>query len=101
MKLVARLIVSLCLLVPLQPQAAEPLRIVTLTDFKPYVWCEKGVPRGIDSEIIRTLFARIEQPVVLECLPWKRALAYIQEGQADGVFSAYKTPFAGNFCLLS
>jgi len=70
----------------------KPVRIVTLMDFKPFIWCEDNVPKGIDIQIVSELFFRVGRAYSIECLPWKRALSYLKSGEADALFSAYKTP---------
>ncbi|MCE2593695.1 transporter substrate-binding domain-containing protein [Motilimonas cestriensis] len=71
--------------------AEKPLRIVTLQDFKPFIWCKEHHAKGIDIEIVSELFRRVEYPFTIECIPWKRALIYLRRGNADALFSAYKT----------
>lgn len=68
-----------------------PIRFATLEDFKPFAWCDNGVPKGIDVEIVTLVMDRIDHPYVIECIPWKRALSSIKSGKVDALFSAYKT----------
>ncbi|WP_271270385.1 substrate-binding periplasmic protein [Aliamphritea hakodatensis] len=68
-----------------------PLRIIALTDFKPFIWCEQNQADGIDIELIAELFDRLEMTYEIECVPWKRALHYIKTGSADVLLTAYKT----------
>ncbi len=71
--------------------AKPPLKIVTLQDFKPFIWCENHLAKGIDIDIVTELFARVAHPFTIECMPWKRALTNVEIGTADALFSAYKT----------
>lgn len=68
-----------------------PLRVIALTDFKPFIWCEQDQADGIDIELIAELFDRLEIAYEIECVPWKRALHYIKTGSADVLLTAYKT----------
>ena len=79
----------------------QSIRIVTLMDFKPFIWCEQGVPKGIDIDIAKVLLHQAKQPYSLECLPWKRALNMIKNGQADMLLSAYKTEQRKSFAHFS
>lgn len=72
-------------------ESLRPVRLVTLLDFKPFVWCENGNPTGTDIDIIDELFSRAGRKVTIECLPWNRAIHYTKNGKADGLFSAYMT----------
>ncbi|MCL6421696.1 substrate-binding periplasmic protein [Aestuariirhabdus haliotis] len=69
----------------------RPVKLATLMDFKPFVWCEKGYAKGIDVDILAELFRRIDRTYDIECLPWKRAINYVRIGRLDGLFSGYKT----------
>ncbi|MDO6528155.1 transporter substrate-binding domain-containing protein [Motilimonas sp. 1_MG-2023] len=87
-------IILLSLIFPFFTVAApveKALRIVTLQDFKPFIWCDEQQVKGIDIDIITELFHRIESPFTIECMPWKRALTYLRNGTVDALFSAYKT----------
>lgn len=77
------------------------IRVVTLMDFKPFIWCENGTPLGIDVDIIKTLFAQARRPYSLECQPWKRALNLIKTGNADMLLSAYMTEERKQFAHFS
>ncbi|WP_421870195.1 substrate-binding periplasmic protein [Motiliproteus sp.] len=79
----------------------DPVRILTLQDFKPFIWCEEGTPKGIDIDIIRVLFERAQRSYTLECQPWKRALNLIKTGRADMLLSAYKTEERQQFAYFS
>ena len=95
LKLRCRFVLLLCLLLPNITHAnstKKPIKIVTLQDFKPFIWCEGQTAKGIDIEIITELFTRVDYPFNIECMPWKRALSNIEVGTADALFSAYKTP---------
>ncbi len=86
----AALILATSLLSYAEPQR-QPLHLVTLMDFKPFAWCDNNQAKGIDIEIVKRLLNNLQQPYQIECLPWRRALSYIESGKADGLFAGYKT----------
>ncbi|MBF0224241.1 MAG: transporter substrate-binding domain-containing protein [Desulfobacterales bacterium] len=69
---------------------SEPLHIVTL-QYPPYEYEENGEIKGMATELIREVFRRMNQPIKIELLPWARALTMIELGQADAIYTAYKT----------
>lgn len=69
---------------------AEPLRIVS-EPWAPYVFEENGQPRGLDYETSAIVFQRLGVDVQWSLLPWKRCLAELQSGQADGVLDIFHT----------
>ncbi|MHC6227763.1 substrate-binding periplasmic protein [Pseudomonas sp. X10] len=86
----ARLL-CLLLLVCLSPPAhSERLRIVS-DDWAPYIYQENGQPRGIDYEVTNEVFKRLGVEVEWQLLPWKRCLAMLEQGLADGVLDIFQT----------
>ncbi|GLH34832.1 transporter substrate-binding domain-containing protein [Pseudomonas sp. TWI672] len=78
------------LLACLSPMAqAERLRLVT-DDWAPYVYQHNGQPKGIDYEVTTEVFRRLGVELEWEFMPWKRCLAMIEQGQADGVMDIFK-----------
>lgn len=87
---VARLLWIL-LLACLSPLAlGERLRLVS-DDWAPYVYQQDGQPRGIDYEVTNQVFERLGVEVEWQILPWKRCLAMIEQGQADGILDIFQT----------
>ncbi|WP_137940099.1 transporter substrate-binding domain-containing protein [Chitinivorax sp. B] len=70
---------------------AQTLELVTL-QYPPYQYEENGVVKGLVVDIVNEAFRRIRQPVNITLLPWARAIKMIEDGSADGIFTAYKTP---------
>ncbi|MDE1167105.1 MAG: transporter substrate-binding domain-containing protein [Pseudomonas sp.] len=68
----------------------EKLRIVT-EPWAPYVYLENGKAKGIDYEITALVFQRLGIDVQWEFLPWKRCLAMLDKGEADGVLDIFLT----------
>ncbi len=58
-------------------------------DYYPYSFTEKGVQRGLYSELLRQLsIPGIELQLVP--IPWKRGLKYLEEGLIFGLYPPYK-----------
>ncbi|MGM3215483.1 substrate-binding periplasmic protein [Pseudomonas sp. PhalM4] len=98
MPLVARLFCTL-LLACLSPSAlGERLRLVS-DDWAPYIYQQNGQPHGIDYEVTTEVFKRLGVQVEWQFLPWKRCLAMIEQGLADGIMDIFQTearrPFPG------
>ncbi|MGV8920455.1 MAG: substrate-binding periplasmic protein [Pseudomonas sp.] len=69
----------------------EKLRIVT-EPWAPYVYLENGQPRGLDYEATAIVFQRLGIDVEWQFLPWKRCLAMLEQGQADGALDIFQNP---------
>ncbi|AMB84039.1 amino acid ABC transporter substrate-binding protein [Pseudomonas agarici] len=61
----------------------EKLRIVT-EPWAPYVYEENGRRLGLDYETTAIVLQRLGVEVEWQFLPWKRCLAMLEQGQADG-----------------
>ncbi|OLF50972.1 substrate-binding periplasmic protein [Pseudomonas chlororaphis] len=66
----------------------EKLRIVT-EPWAPYVYEEQGKARGLDYETTAIVFQRLGIEVEWQFLPWKRCLAMLEQGQADGALDIF------------
>lgn len=78
------------LLICLSPLAqAERLRLVS-DDWAPYIYWEDGQPRGIDYEVTSEVLKRLGIDVDWQLMPWKRCLAMVQQGLADGVVDIFQ-----------
>ncbi|QZC95709.1 transporter substrate-binding domain-containing protein [Pseudomonas sp. ERGC3:05] len=66
----------------------EKLRIVT-EPWAPYVYDENGSMRGLDYETTVTVFQRLGVDVEWQFLPWKRCLAMLDQGHADGALDIF------------
>lgn len=69
----------------------EELRLVTL-QYPPYEFESNKKVEGVAAEIVKEVFKRMKQDIKIELLPWSRAIKEIEEGEADGIFTLYKTP---------
>jgi polar amino acid transport system substrate-binding protein len=68
----------------------EKLRIVT-EPWAPYVYEENGQYRGLDYETTAIVFQRLGIEVDWQFLPWKRCLAMLEQGQADGALDIFQS----------
>lgn len=66
----------------------EKLRIVT-EPWAPYVYNDKGSMRGLDYEATVIVFQRLGVEVEWQFLPWKRCLAMLDQGHADGALDIF------------
>ncbi len=80
--------VSLWMLLVL-PCVAAPLQVVTLQQ-PPLEYEEDGVIKGIAVEIVKEVFARMQQPITLNLYPFARALTMLKAGEADAIFAIVK-----------
>lgn len=76
----------------------EKLRIVT-EPWAPYVYLENGRAKGIDYEVSAEVFKRLGVEVEWHFLPWKRCLAMIDQGLADGILDIFQTEERGRQLL--
>ncbi|MFR9718251.1 substrate-binding periplasmic protein [Aeromonas diversa] len=82
------------------PLQATTLRLVTL-QYPPYVYEENGQIQGAAFELVREAFHRSGYPIDVRVLPWGRALQLIESGEADGIFTLFKTPERERFADFS
>ncbi|WP_248749357.1 transporter substrate-binding domain-containing protein [Pseudomonas sp. MWU15-20650] len=66
----------------------EKLRIVT-EPWVPYVYDDNGTLRGLDYEATMAVFQRLGVEVQWQLLPWKRCLAMLDQGHADGALDIF------------
>ncbi|QVM90983.1 transporter substrate-binding domain-containing protein [Pseudomonas entomophila] len=89
----------LLLLLCLSPQAySERLRIVS-DDWAPYLYQDNAQAKGIDYEVTNEVFKRLGIEVEWEFLPWKRCMAMIQQGLADGVMDTFRVESRQGFLI--
>lgn len=88
MSVIARLLITLlCTCLSLAAHG-EKLRIVT-EPWAPYVYEENGKVMGLDYETTAIVFQRLGIDVEWQFLPWKRCLAMLETGQADGALDIF------------
>lgn len=76
----------------------EKLRVVT-EPWAPYVYEENGKARGLDYETTAIVFQRLGIEVEWQFLPWKRCLAMLEQGQADGALDIFHSDERDNTLL--
>jgi polar amino acid transport system substrate-binding protein len=76
----------------------EKLRIVT-EPWAPYVYDDNGTMRGLDYETTVIVFQRLGIDVDWQFLPWKRCLAMLDQGQADGALDIFHSHERDNVLL--
>lgn len=58
-------------------------------DWAPYIYWHEGQPKGIDYEVANEVLKRLGIDVDWQLLPWKRCLAMVEQGAADGVLDIF------------
>lgn len=66
------------------------LELVTF-QYPPYEFEEDGEIKGIAVEIVRAAFKKMNQPIRISIKPWNEGLKQVKEGEADAIFTAYRT----------
>lgn len=61
--------------------------IVVCEEWPPFEFIQNDKPSGIDVEIANIIFKKLNISVEYKILPWKRAWAMVETGEADAVFS--------------
>ncbi|PHV03256.1 hypothetical protein CSQ88_02965 [Iodobacter sp. BJB302] len=89
-----------CLLCMLQAQAT-PVRLLTQQQ-PPYSNQQAdGRQSGLALETVRCVMNKLQRPVEIKFLPWKRAQNLVELGEADGFFSASQNSERDRFATLS
>ncbi|MEZ8102101.1 substrate-binding periplasmic protein [Vibrio bivalvicida] len=70
--------------------SSAQIKLVTL-EYPPYITNDEGELDGVAVKLVERLFTQLGKPIEIEVLPWGRAINYIEMGQADGIFTAFKT----------
>lgn len=84
----ARLLTALFLACLSTFALGEKLRIVT-DPWPPYAYQEGEQIKGIDYEVTAEVFRRLGVEVEWQFLPWKRCLAMLEQGNADGALDIF------------
>jgi polar amino acid transport system substrate-binding protein len=70
---------------------SETLHLATEA-WMPYVYEANGIPAGLDYEVTREVLQRMGVELEVEFMPWKRCLADLAAGQADGILDIFRRP---------
>jgi polar amino acid transport system substrate-binding protein len=96
-----KLIITALLVLGIGIQAnAETLELLTM-EYPPYFYKEGGEVKGIAIDIIQEAFHRMKRPIRIRIFPWSRAIKFIKDGEADGLFTAVKNPEREKFADYS
>lgn len=81
-----------CLVFSLTSVSRETVIIVADDDYPPYSYSENGEPRGIYIELLKRASIHLEPAykVKIETMPWKRALSFVEQGNAIGIVPPYQ-----------
>jgi polar amino acid transport system substrate-binding protein len=91
MLLTRRTCLALAAATPLAARAAPELVVALDAQNPPFMYAARdGQPRGVYPLLLRTLFAHLDQPARIVCLPWPRALAGLDRAE-HGVGGLYAT----------
>ncbi|CED71107.1 putative exported protein [Aliivibrio wodanis] len=87
-----------CLLFPRMSNAE--IKLVTL-DYPPYITQNNDQLDGVAVRLITHIFQQMSTPMTIEILPWGRAISSVENGSADAIFTAFKTPSREKFADYS
>lgn len=74
-------------------QSRSTVRVRFVTEpFPPYTYAEAGRAAGPMAEVLRAVCRELRWDCPMEVLPWRRALAMAQRGEADGLFTVSDSP---------
>ncbi|WP_147822296.1 substrate-binding periplasmic protein [Salidesulfovibrio onnuriiensis] len=80
------------------PVQAQPPLVVACPDYPPWrMALEDGSFGGIDIELIQLIAERMKLPLVVERMPWHRAMYMLETGDADMLSNVFKTPARERF----
>lgn len=86
---------TLCILVHGSVWAQHPIDVTVLCDdgYPPYSYVENGEAKGLYSDILRAVFARMPgYRVSIRPVPWPRGLAELARGSSFALFPPYHRP---------
>lgn len=70
--------------------ADNPILIIG-EEWAPFEYTKDGVVQGLDAEVLKKIFARLQLPYAIKLYPWSRAKLMGERGQADFLISvSYK-----------
>lgn len=82
---------TLLLLLPVAASAG-PSKLFVTEPFPPYTFEQDGEPAGPMVDVLKAVCVELNWSCRIELLPWRRALAMAERGQADGLFTLLDTP---------
>ncbi len=79
---------------------AEPLRLLTDLSLGPFEHLSDDKAPGFSVEVLRQVFAAMGQDVSFEAFPLNRSWMMIAHGEADGIFSSWRTSERERICAF-
>lgn len=73
------------------PAAAEETIKLTTQDWAPYQVIENGQLGGVAVKVVQCIMGKLNTKADIEVLPWTRAQKTVQDGAAQGFFTASKS----------
>lgn len=90
MKLLLSMVVVI-LSLPIQSARAESYTCVSL-EYPPLIQQDLGGrPQGFAVALVKRIFKQLGHSITIKIYPWSRSLAIIRQGQADCIFTIYRT----------
>ncbi|NDV23729.1 ABC transporter substrate-binding protein [Desulfovibrio sp. JC022] len=93
MKKIVNVIIAILVSILLMPEdCSATKKLIFATDpFPPYYYKEDGTTKGIQVELAKIVFSKMNTQFKIEFVPWKRALLMAESGKVDGIFGLRKT----------
>lgn len=89
--MIKKLLATLILLVCLPAGALAEKLIISTTEWPPVTIMKDGELTGFATEIVQEVFKRMDIEPEFQIVPWQRAVAYVRDGSAHGIFAPKKT----------
>ncbi|MCP4162179.1 MAG: amino acid ABC transporter substrate-binding protein [Deltaproteobacteria bacterium] len=86
-------ILSLMILIINTHVRAERKLLIVAESWPPFEFVKGGEAVGIDVDIVKAIFSKMNIEFEIEFYPWKRAWFMVEKGQADAVFSTSRKEF--------
>ncbi|MGL1863019.1 MAG: transporter substrate-binding domain-containing protein [Pseudodesulfovibrio sp.] len=90
----------LCGLLILPVQGEGQSVVIHFEDYPPYEYLEGGVAKGVNMDLMREAFKRMDVTPSFEPMPWKRAVYELQYGGILALASGFKTPKREKFAFF-
>ncbi|MFZ6642987.1 substrate-binding periplasmic protein [Undibacterium sp. TC4M20W] len=69
--------------------------------YPPYEYVEQGEVKGIAVDIVKEAFRLMGHQVSINIYPMRRSLEMVKNGEADGIFTVFKTPEREKYIIYS
>ncbi|BBB67679.1 hypothetical protein UNDYM_3426 [Undibacterium sp. YM2] len=79
---------------------AATFKLASLS-YPPYEYIEQGEVKGIAVDIIKEAFRLMGHQVSINIYPMRRSLEMVKNGEADGIFTVFKTPEREKYIIYS